>query len=214
MENLVGHNDTPLLLSPPYNAIVTGSTQSGKSYFVRQLVEKQEQLHTLPFERIFYCHNMPETELLSLENVKLIPNFPDFIFDESETPVHTLIILDDFMETLIGDKRLISLFTRMRHRLISVIFIVQNLYFCPKVGPCIRRNTDYYFIFENRGDLAMISYLNSKMFPDKKGYLLGAYRKALKRRYGYLLVNLKPDSPPEFKLFEGILPQEQSYVYL
>lgn len=91
-------------------------------------------MHETPFERIVYSYSMeqPGYEKLfkNVPSLELYEGFPsDIEFDGS---THTLLVLDDLMFEMSSDKRLATLFTRMRHRNVSTIFITQNLYFNSK----------------------------------------------------------------------------------
>ena len=47
------------------------------------------------------------------------------------------------------------------------------------------------------------------MFPHKPNYMMEEYKRATAKPYGYLVVDLKPDTPEHDRLKANILPADQ-----
>ncbi len=52
------------------------------------------------------------------------------------------------------------------------------------------------------------------MFPGKKNYLVEAYSDATKTPHSYLLLDLHPETPEQFRIRTNIFPGEESTVYV
>jgi hypothetical protein len=69
-------------------------------------------------------------------------------------------------------------------------------------------------IFENPRDAGMINTLGRQVFPTNGKFLPDAFRQATIKPYGYLFLDLKPGSDKRLRVREGVLPSEQTFVYL
>lgn len=196
--------------------IVSGQTGSGKTHFVMELLKSEKT-----FENIIVAFSMIQPCYLDLklkhEKVTLVEGFPDSEIQriiEGGRNEPTVVVLDDLMLELENDKRLATLFTKMRHKNISTIFLVQNLYHHSKYMRTITRNSHYLVIFENPRDASMIGTLGRQIFPQNPKFLLDAFRQATVKPYGYIFLDLKPETDKRFRVKEGILPHEQTFIYL
>ena len=102
----------------------------------------------------------------------------------------------------------------MRHKNISTIFLVQNLYFKSKYMTTVTKNAQYMIIFENPRDGSIIKTLGRQVYTDKPKFLPNAFTQAMSKPYGYLFLDFKPGGDKSYRVREGILPGEQTYVYL
>ena len=151
------------------------------------------------------------------QNISLIEGFPGDMVEKIQNENHnsnTLVVLDDMMIETENDKRLPALFTKMRHKNVSTIFLVQNLYFKSKYMTTVTRNAHYLVVFENPRDASMITTLNRQAYPDNPGFLKDAFRQATEKPYGYLFLDFKPGGDKRLRVREGILPNENMVVYL
>lgn len=203
----------------PYTMTVSGQTGSGKTHFVAKLIKNQKNIHDKPFDKIIISFAMLQPIYLELkkenENVTLVEGYPE---DELNAYIsqnlNILLVLDDMMLELGNDDRLANLFTKMRHQNVSTIFLTQNFYHNGKHIKTVTRNSQYIVIFENPRDLTMIMTLGRQMFPSKPKFLCGAFQQATAKPYGYLLLDLKPGVDKKLRVREGVMPDEQTYVYL
>lgn len=206
----------------PYTMIVSGQTGSGKSLLVENLLKSLEETHSEKIEKIILAFSIIQDGYLRLkeslgDKLELVEGFPGDELDkinESKAEVNTLVVLDDLMVELESDKRVATLFTKMRHKRVSTIFIVQNLYFNGKYMRTITRNAHYLIVFENPRDTSMITTLGRQVFPNKPKFLPDAFRQATQKPFGYLLLDFKPGTDKRLRAREGILPHEQTFVYL
>lgn len=211
-----------LKLKTPYTMIVAGQTGCGKTEFVAKLIKNQALMHDPPFERIIIAYGMMQkvySDLLdSVPNLELSDGFPNDYYqaiknDEKVPTINTLLILDDLMMELATDNRLPELFTRMRHKKISTILMVQNFFFRSKHMTTVTRNAQYLAIYPNPRDMTMISTLSRQMFPHNKHFLSSAFEQATRKPYGYLFVDIKPGTDERFRLRHDIFPGETCIVY-
>ena len=75
-------------------------------------------------------------------------------------------------------------------------------------------NSHYLVLFKNPRVVGQIGILGRQMFSIGK-FLEEAFKDATSRPYGYLLVDLKPDTEEELRVRTNIFPDEvPQYVYV
>jgi hypothetical protein len=116
-----------------------------------------------------------------------------------------LIILDDLMDETY--QRVASLFTKKsHHRNISVMYIVQNLFH----HRTISLNAHYMVLFQNLTDVSQIMALAHQMYPRRTDFFL----KAFARPHGYMVIDMKQNTPDILRLRTFIFPVEEQKAYV
>ena len=109
------------------------------------------------------------------------------------------------------DKRIVNLFTRgSHHRNLSVIYIVQNLFHQGKDSRSISLNSHYLVLFKNPRDKLQILTLARQMYPGQTDFFFNRYKKAVKRPFGYLLIDLKTTTQDNCRFRTNVLPSEDA----
>ena len=191
------------LFNVPARIIIAGYSNSGKSEMCKKLIE----IYHDHFDHILYCgvdihpleHHKSIQPKLTVSQDILNP------FDFSYLG-KILFILDDCFLEAVENKNVVDAFTKGRHQHISTIFITQNLFFSGKHARNIGLNCSHYILMRNR-DLAQIETLGRQIFGkcNAKEFVI-IYKKALSvNTYGYLLVDLAPNTPESVQLRTNIL---------
>ena len=68
-------------------------------------------------------------------------------------------------------------------------------------------------LFNNVRDSSQITNLAKQIQPGNVAYLRDSYADATSKPYGYLLIDLKPDTDDLLRLRTDIFPGEIHYVY-
>ena len=101
-----------------------------------------------------------------------------------------LIVFDDQMIYASKDKRIVNLFTcGSHHRNLSLIYIVQNLFYQGKGSRSISLNNHYLVLFKNPRDKLQILILAKQMYPGQTDFFLHQYEEVVKRPFGYVLID-------------------------
>ena len=96
-----------------------------------------------------------------------------------------------------------------------MLYLVQNLFPKNKEIRTISLNTHYMVVFKNPRDATQMSHLARQMYPGRTKFVQEAFKDATKIPYGYLLVDLKQDTPEDMRLRTAIFPDDDvQYVYL
>ena len=161
------------MLHHPFTCIVAGPTGCGKTRWVRTLLERRETFIDPPPERIYwyYAEYQPDYEALkaALPHVEFIEGLPrEEELKRLDVDRRKLIVIDDLMNEL--NPVVTALFTKgSHHRNLSVVLLVQNLYF--KGGRTLSLNTYYLVYFKNPRDASSIDHLARQMFPGRVRYV-------------------------------------------
>ena len=191
------------IFNQPSRIIIAGYSNSGKSEMCKKIIE----IYHENFNHILYCgvesHSLQSNHEI---NPKLtvttdILNPFDFTYLGN-----ILFILDDCFLEAVENKYVVDAFTKGRHKQISTIFITQNLFFSGKHSRNISLNCSHYILMRNR-DLAQIETLGRQIYGKSNGNeFLNIYKKALSQNtYGYLLIDLGPNTPEKLQLRTNII---------
>lgn len=193
-------------LQAPFNLAIVAPSQSGKTVLTFKLIEQAEKLITPQPTRIIYCYAEFQDVFTYYPHIEFhegLPNVNEFVGNRD--PI--LLVLDDFMSQINQDMS--DLFTKYsHHRNISVVFLTQNLFYKGQHTRTMSLNTHYIVLFKNPRDATQIMTLARQMYPHNSNYMIEAFNDAVKRPYGYLLVDLKPNTDERIRIRTNIFPDE------
>ena len=208
-------------LSHPSSYIISGSSGCGKTQFTITFLKNWSKLVKDGFpERIVWLYGEYQpvyTEILAIfPTIEFIQGVPEDVCSMFDAGTRNLCIIDDLMQECSSDKNVCNLFTKTsHHRNLSVIFITQNLFFQGKESRTISLNAHYIVLFKNPRDKTVVISLAKQMYPGNVKFMREAYEDATKEPYGYLFVDLRPDTVEQLRLRTRIFPDEQpSIVYV
>ena len=201
----------------PTTVMIAGPTMSGKTRLLIRML-KEGVFRPGPTRVIWvYGEYQP-----IYDDVKAL--WPHTEFEREMTPElyesikpdeRNLVVLDDKMNDESGSKTLSKLFTQgAHHRNLTVIFIVQNLFHQGDSMRTVSLNCHYMILFKNPRDKGQVRALGSQMYPGDTNFLVSSYRDATDARYGYLLLDLHPETPEDLRVRTGIFPDEVPQVSL
>ena len=190
-----------LYLCHPFNMLIAGPSGSGKTEFVKRLIEHQSLLIDRPPQRIVWCYKewqkaytlLRESQGDKITFIEGIPKEDDAIV--SDVRFTHLVIFDDMLGE---DEDEIKLwFTRKgHHRNASIVYITQNLFQQSKAHRTISLNAHYLVLFKSPRDKSQVQVLAKQLGTPWLNY---AYDDATLSPHGYVLIDLKPSTPDEFR---------------
>ena len=205
-----------LRLQAPFTMQVVGGTGSGKSYFTRSLIENASLLIHPPPERHIYAYGEWQPMFAEMKGVEFVKGInEELVSRENLNGKRTLLVIDDLSDE-VSEKLIGALFTKMsHHRNINVIFLVNNLFFRGlRNYRLISVNTNYFVIFRSSRDKSSITTLARQMWGRNYKLMEQAYDDAVKRDFGYLLIDLKPGTKKALRLRTNIFPHERTICYI
>ena len=170
----------------PFTANVSGPTSCGKTYLIKEMLQKCSTMIYPAPQRIIYLYKRWQPlydEILSTVHprVKFVQGIPSNLDQDSfiNPRVNNLIIIDDLMS------------------------LSQNLYYSK--DPTQGSNCHYIILFNNPVDKQQVMTLGRQMYPEKPHHLVSHFNEAVSKPFGYLLVDLKPNTPEHSRLKPNII---------
>ncbi|GFY41062.1 uncharacterized protein TNIN_293251 [Trichonephila inaurata madagascariensis] len=164
-------------LKHPFSMMICGPSNSGKTFFVRRILETK-LIKPFP-NKIIWCYGIYQKLFEKMSDIEFHEGIPSDV----ENITNALIIIDDLMNEVGDDKKLSNLFTKgSHHRDIS------------------RQATDFLSI--------------RQMYPSQSKFLLESYDDATKAPYGYLFMDLKPETNERLRIRTSIFPEDKNIVYV
>ena len=203
-----------LMLRHPLTMIVAASTGGGKTWLVKNLLENRQQWISPAPQRIIWIYGQWQPLYVEMQRIipgiEFVKGIPANIGDEQflNPAIRNLIVIDDLMSEASNNKRICDLFTKgSHHRNLSVICLVQNLYYQGKESRTMSLNSQYLVLFNNPRDQQQVMVLARQMYPGQSEKLLSSYKMATSKPYGYLAIDLKPDTPNDKRLWPNVFEQ-------
>lgn len=182
-----------------FTMVVAGPSKSGKTEFVKKLIQWRQELIDVPPHKIVWVYREWQAAYTSLQatysnDIRFVYNMPEDDDDLiRDTTVPHLLVFDDLMASK-ATGRIQEWFTRKgHHRNTSVIYLVQNLFDRnDKYMRTITLNAHYLVLFKNPRDRSQVDVLSRQLSSPLLKY---AYENATQPPYGYLLIDLNPRTP-------------------
>lgn len=211
--------DFDIRLQHPFSAVVSGPSNCGKTFFVKDVIVNASKIISHKIENIVYvysCWQPTYDQLLKVCNINFVEGIPESLCDDALLPPdkNNLLIIDDLMSDASNNIEVQNVFTKyVHHRNLSCIYLVQNLFIQGKSSRTISLNTNYLILFNNPRDKLQISLLGRQMFPGNSKYFMEAFSDATGTSFGYLLIDYKAKTPDHFRLRTNLL-SDRPVVYL
>ena len=208
--------ETHLKYKHPFCMTVAGPSQCGKTKFILDLLaDRNSIIYPIP-TRIKYCYSVWQCNFddlkISIPTIEFCKGIPDL--EDNDSLDNNLIVLDDLMSECIDNKNILQLFTiGSHHKNISVIFLTQNIFCKGKHSRSINLNSHYLILFRNPRDASQINHLGRQLYPKNTKYFEEAFNDAISTPYGYLIVDLKQDTPEDLRL-RSVIARSKVFVYL
>ena len=199
------------------NIVISGCSGSGKTCFVKRVLQHlPDMFETVP-TLIIYCYNTWQEIFDDISNLGVsllftrdIPTEGE-LGDLTEGHPHSLLICDDKMEQLMRDSFMSHLFTRSsHHHKCTTILLLQNSTCNGKNKADFTKNCHYSILMRSPRDHYSIRALGVQLGEYRA--LLDAYNDATNTKWGYLLCDTHPNSEPAYKFRTNIFPDDEQLI--
>jgi hypothetical protein len=197
----------------PFNALISGPSQSGKTTVLRDVLENHDQtINDLNKNviNVVWCYGKWQKYYdkpikgVSFKYIEGLPN-------EDDVKDFDIIVLDDLMHKIDKSPFVQLLFTAgTHHDRQSVIVLTQNFYQKGEISNTLRKNAHYVILFKDPGDISHAQTMSWRMFPENPKYLLSAYRLATALPHGYLLIDRSQGTDDNCRLRTRIVPNKET----
>lgn len=196
-------------LKHPFTMIVSGPTGSGKTYWIKKLINNADKYCLPAPTKIHYFYGEYQPIFSSMQNVNFIQGLPENLMQKFDGIEPEWIIIDDLMIEAGNSKLISEMFTKgSHHRNLSVILILQNFFSRGKEMRNITLNAQYLVLFKNPRDQTIVTNIARQMLPGKTKKLQAIYEDATRKPFSYLFLDLKPDTPMETRFLTNVVDEE------
>jgi len=214
-------NHSLLPFHSPTTIMISGATMYGKTTMTYKMLKHACGMFMIPPEKIVFAYGkyqpLFEDMIKTIPGLILYQGLPsrEEIEEWSNDSKHTIIVLDNMMNQVAKNEDSLFLFcVTAHHRSVTVLFLTQNLYMPGKYARTISLNCHYVILFRNVRDARQVITLGSQIFPGKTAYFKDAYEKATSVPYDYVVIDMAPPIPEQYRCRSHILPGETTTVYL
>ncbi|MES2873572.1 MAG: hypothetical protein V4708_07600 [Bacteroidota bacterium] len=178
---------------------------AGKSTFVHNLL-KDKTIFDKPPAAVYWYYGGESADGLEGRGYNLKSGLPDNFLD---IPRDSVVVLDDLMNEAKDHAGVTALFTKLvHHRNLFVINITQNFFENSRDTRTRRLNAQYVAMFKNPSDVTQIHVIGRQMYPANPRFLASANAKATKRPHSYLFLDLRQETPEDYRVRSHLLPHE------
>ena len=200
----------------PFTCMVAGPTSCGKTEWVKKFVRHLSRMMVpIPQDIVWYYGGAWQKGYEDLRDfgVRFEEGLPDIETLKNVNDKRRLLILDDLMHD--ADARIVQLFTKgSHHQNTSVMYLVQNVFDRHKDHRTISLNSHYMVLFKNPRDATQVRVLAQQMYPGEEKYFKDSFKEATSVPYGYLVVDLRQDTPDHLRLRTGLFNKLGQFVYV
>ena len=178
---------------------------SGKSKFIHDLLKDTSIFEKAP-SAVNWFYDGESAEGLNGKGYILRTGLPEHFLD---IPNNSVVVLDNLMDETKDHAEVTALFTKLvHHRKLFVINITQNFFMNSKETRTRRLNTQYVVMFKNPSDVTQTHIIGRQMYPNNSKFLADVNRESTKCAHGYLFIDLRQETPEEYRIRSNILTHE------
>ena len=205
-----------LTFKHPFSCIVAGPSGSGKTILIRRILKNADLLISnlsYPINVLWAYGQHQPLYNVPLNNPNVNVTYNEGLPNEAEIKSFkpNIIVIDDLMQELAKSAQLEKLFTKWsHHEHVSVIFVTQNMFYNSAIMRTLSVNAHYLILMKNPRDRAMVINLAKQIYPYNNKFLVEAYMDATKPAYGYIKIDLTPDTPEHLRYQSRFTPEENN----
>ena len=165
LEKFKSSQPCPEKFRHPFSMLVAGPSSCGKTTWIRSLL-KGSMIEPPP-RKVFWFYKSWQplyTDMkITIPNIEFVQGIQP---KEADAMYPRLYIFDDLMRDTTKNAEVCEMFTEgSHHRNLSVICLMQNLYFQGKENRTMNLNSQYIVLFKNPRDRQQMAILARQMYP-------------------------------------------------
>ena len=169
---------------------------------MRRLLEERRRLIKGDLDEVVWFYGQETDFVCSLGetlyglSVRCVKGLPSSFDDYIEPTKRQLFVVDDLMQSAGESTALTDLFcNKLQHVGLSVMLLIQNLFYHGKERTTLVRCAQYLVIFKNPMDKSIPLLLAQKLMPLQKAAFMSMFERATEKPHGYLFCDGKQDTP-------------------
>ena len=203
-----------------FSLMVVGPSMSGKSFFVKQMLEQDRIENDDPRKqrRIHWFYGQYQDMFKDMrrkigKDIYFKQGLPEFEPDlcDIDPRYNNIVVLDDLMDMAVDSPIISKIFTQGRHRNTSIILLLQNAFPKGKYNTSISCNAQYKTLFRCPADRRQIGIMADRIFGKNKPAFMEIYDDITSKPYSYVVVDYKAETPARRQVIADIFGNCVSY---
>ena len=215
----------------PIRLLASGSSGSGKSYFMQRIILNHQSLFDKPIKKLYYC--VPANVSYSIRRaIETLQNIIDTVVCIEGLPSerdlegitgeeHVVWVIEDMFEKVVCNKFLEQVFIyHSRHFNISLMMSTQSLTVGGKFNVAIRQQCTHFAIFQSIGNHSSLSLLGRWFSPSHPQILLQAMKEVTtvrvpgEERMNYIIldVSIQTHLPDSMRIYSNIFSPARYFI--
>lgn len=192
-------------LKTSFTACVIGSSKSGKSFLIENLLRNAHFMYDRKPGKIMYCYKVYDEKFNDMKDIvdvfhKGIPS-AEKLEEFSLVTTNGTIVIDDLAEELTKDFS--QFFTVYSHHFdFNLYFVTHEIFHKNPAFRTIALNCSYFILFRTPRDMVSISTLLRQHSPEHWRALKEAYNEATSEPYSYFFIDFQATTP-EWKRYRS-----------
>ncbi len=194
----------------PWTAILAGSTGSGKTTFVKKLLEHANGLYDRPPGPVYFFYKVWQPLFAEIDATftKGICTM-EWIQENVRAGDNCTLIMDDLARDMTSDTA--EIFAVASHHYdCNVLLVVHNLFEKNIHFRKMVLNTKYQVIFKNPRDRSSATHFAKQFDPGHGTRFMQIYDEATAKPYSYLLGDFDQSTPEDFRLRSNIFMENDT----
>lgn len=194
-------------IKSPFTCIVAGPPKSGKTQWVLTLLRLRERMIDKPVDKVFWFYGEDNATVRYLQTgafslpIYLEKGLPSSFEEYLDDTEHRLIIIDDLMMSAGSSDKVTDLFcNKVQHANVSVVLLMQNIFYHGKERTTLMRCASYLVLFKNPMDKSIPFFLATKLMPHNRKAFMDIFTKATTPAHGYLFCDGTQYTPDRARL--------------
>ena len=198
-------------------------SNSGKTAYIKQLLEMAPQVFTEPPSRVIYFYSIYQEKFAqmedSTEHISFFQGLPQRsdIEKYASSGRHLLLVFDDLYQDVISSRDISDLTIMLCHHLnVSCIFTSHKIFAYGKFSKTIATNLHYILLMQLRNKL-QLTILSTQPFcyKNKSRHFVALYDAIMKEDpYSPLIIDLSPkNTNAKFMLRKIVLPGQYPIIF-
>lgn len=189
----------------PFNLVLVGASQCGKTTWLKKMLDCSEQLFNKKPGPVYYFYNVYQPQFDSWEGVHFEQGIctMQWIRDNIRPEHNATIVMDDVAKQMSADTA--EIFTVASHHFnVNIVLILHNLFDRSPPFREISINSKYLCIFKNPRDQSSIMNFAKQYDPGNVRRILNIFRDATKEPYSYLFIDMDQKTSEDYRLRSNI----------
>lgn len=201
---------------------VVGPSGCGKTTLMKNIIKYKKDLFypTEPLVTLYVHSGLAQPELFSqmrevCKDIRFIVGLEELQKIKFNPKLTHLLIIDDLYREVVQSKFCNELFFKLCHHCqIVLFFISHNIYASGSYSKDMARQSQYCILFRNKRDRIAIETLARNSLGIKSKDMQEIFRKVSENSsYGYVVLDMHPQTAEEFQIVSRITPPEYPNIY-